>query len=127
MMADRLGIVALELPGRSIPLRFTWEAIDALGRNGVSEVFGRAQSGEPGDMGALADLIVVASAGAVTRDELMANPPSISAGLAAVLEAWLLAMHGPARQPAEGQEPGDLVTGPMIWWKRAFERRSLRA
>lgn len=127
MTSERMGVVILELPGRTIPLRFTWQAIDVLGRTGVSDIFARAKSGEPGDVGALADLIVVASAGAVTRDELMAEPPSISAGLAAVLEAWLLAMHGPARQLAEGQEPGDLPTSRPTWWKRAFGRRSPQA
>lgn len=97
MSDERRGVVELPLGDRTIPLRFTWRAIDQLGRVGVIETLDVAASGKPGDMEALARLIVVASDGQVREQELLDGfgLPAAEAYLA-VLKAWALASRRPS-------------------------------
>ena len=96
MRDERRGIVPLAMPdGRAVPLRFTWRAIDQLGRGGVTALFSKVEAGEPGDMTALAKLIEAASGGELTADAILQDPPPFNDAFVAVLEAWALAARLP--------------------------------
>ncbi len=113
MSDDRLGIVRLDYEGRAVPLRFTWRAIDRLGRSGVAELLERAGSGQPGDMDALAQLLEASSDGVITADELMSGSMPFNECFVALLKAWALA----ARRPAEATE-GKLMRLLRLTWLR---------
>lgn len=123
MSERRRGIVQLPLrDGSTVPLRFTWAAIDGLGRSGVTELFARVDSGEPGDMAALAQLVAAASGGALTVEAVMADPPAFNDAYVAVLEAWALA----ARRPQGDQREANPLIRLWTSWKR-FWRRHFRS
>lgn len=110
----------LDYQGRTIPLRFTWRAIDSLGRNGVVELFAKAESGEPGDMAALAKLLEAASGGEVTADQVMADSPPFNAAFVAALEAWALAARLPLGAEREENPLSRLWTSWKRLWRRLF-------
>lgn len=115
MNDERLGIVRLSLPdGRTVPLQFTWRAVDALGRGGVSELLEKAGSGEPGDMDAMARLIEASSSGRITRDELMDGALPFNDAFVPVLRAWTLA----ARRPVNASENPLKRLLTLISWRR---------
>ena len=106
MNDERLGIVSLDLPdGRAAPLRFTWARIDAVGRDWIVTRLQSVIEGKQGCQAALAELIVLASGGAVTASDLFDEaqpvlPFEVSSD--ALLNAWALARFGPSRK-ATGQ------------------------
>lgn len=119
MSDERRGIVRLPYAGRLVPIRFTWAAIDSLGRAGVGELIEKAGSGQPGDMAALAALIEAGSAGELKASALLADDGlSFTDGYVAVLKAWTAA----ARRP-NGVERAE---NPLIrlWtsWKMLWRR-----
>ena len=104
-----------------MPLRFTWERIDELGRDGVVDRLTKAESGEPGAMRALAEL-VAAGTGTATADEVMADPPGFEPAFAACLTAWLLALHGPEMKPkAVDENPLNRL---RTWLSTLFRRHT---
>ena len=121
MTDQRRGIVLLKVDGREVALQFTWRAIDSLGRNGVTALLKEADSGEAGEFTALADLLVAASAGALTRDALLDGSLAREVALSALIEAWLLALHGPKREP-EARDDDPQPQRPRILLKRVFGR-----
>lgn len=120
----RLGIVRLEYAGRTIPLRFTWGRIDSVGRNGLTELLQKADSGDAGGLQALADLIEIGSGQALSAAEIMADPPAYTVAYEAVVGAWLLALYGPSREPeaSSANPPNRLRT----LFSRVFRRRTER-
>lgn len=117
MNDERMGIVRLDYGDRTIPLRFTWRAIDALGRVGVGELLDKAGCGQPGDMAALAQLLEAASAGEIKADEVMDGAMPFAPVYLAVLKAWSLA----ARQP-QGSVPGNPLNRCWTWLSRVWQR-----
>lgn len=105
MNDERLGIVRLPFAGRSIPLRFTWRAIDAVGRAGVGELLDKAGQGEAGDMAALARLLEVASDGELNAEEMMnGDAPAFATAYLAVLQAWTAAVRQPEGEAGTSSE-----------------------
>lgn len=117
MNDERLGIVRFDYEGRTVALRFTWRAIDALGRVGVGELLDKAGSGQPGDMAATAQLLEVASAGQIKADGLMDGAAPFAGAYVALLKAWSLA----ARQPT-GTVPGNPLSRLWTSLKRLWGR-----
>lgn len=96
MSAERRGIVTLDYEGSAVPIRFTWAAIDSLGRDGVAVLLERAGSGQAGDMAALARLIEAASAGEISAVDLMSGESSFTQAYVCVLTAWAAAVRSPS-------------------------------
>lgn len=120
MNDERLGIVRLPWHGETIPLSFTWAAIDQLGSSGVAERLRLALTTEPGARLALAELLAAASHGALSTDAVMAEVGTPTEAFAAVLEAWALAVRRPAgARPANPQLPSPLKT----WWATLWKKR----
>lgn len=122
MSDERRGIVHLPYGGSMIPLRFTWAAIDGLGRMGVTELLETSGSGQPGDMAALAKLIEAASSGAIKAEDLMSSDAmSFTDGYVAVLKAWTAA----ARRPSGVERDANPLN--RLWtWLKTLYRRLLR-
>ena len=122
MSDQRRGIVELPVGDKTVPLRFTWRAIDSLGRTGVIELLNQASSGKPGDMQALAKLIVAASNGALLEADLMDgfSVPSAEAYLA-VLKAWTLASRQPTGVERAVNPLIRLWTSLKMHWRRLFQ------
>lgn len=121
MSDQRRGIVELPVGDRVIPLRFTWRAIDSLGRTGVIELLNQASSGKPGDMQALARLVEAASNKAIREADLMdgSDVPSAEAYLA-VLKAWTLASRQPTGVERAVNPLIRLWTSLKMRWRRLF-------
>lgn len=108
---DRLGIVRLSLPdGRTAPLRFTWARIDAVGREWIVEKFAAIIAGKAGCQAAMAELLVLASGGAIETSELLSEDGETLVGFEAAFEAlndaWLIARFGPTRKaPGQPENP----------------------
>jgi hypothetical protein len=122
---DRLGIVRLSLPdGRTFPLRFTWTRIDAVGREWIVEKFAAIIAGKAGCQAAMAELLVLASGGAIETSELLTDDGDTLVGFEAAFEAlndaWLIARFGPSRK-APGQ-PGNPPKRRPTRLRRFFER-----
>ena len=59
---ERLGIVRLSLPdGRTVPLRFTWARIDAVGREWIVKQFETIIAGKDGCQAAMAEMLAAKS------------------------------------------------------------------
>lgn len=112
-----MGIVRLDYGDRTIPLQFTWRAIDSLGRVGVGELLDKAGSGQPGDMAALAQLLEAASAGEIKADEAMGGAMPFATAYVALLKAWSLAARQPGGAATDG--PFDRL---LIWLRRLWGR-----
>lgn len=108
MNDERLGIVPLDLTdGRTIPLRFTWARIDAVGRDWIVTRLQTVLGGKAGCQAALAELIVLASGGAITAGDLFDEDKPVlpfEASSEALLNAWTLARFGPSGK-VSGQPP----------------------
>lgn len=117
MNDERMGIVRLDYEGRTVPLRFTWRAIDTLGRVGIGELLDKAGSGQPGDMMATAQLLEAASGGEISVDEAMNSAMPFAPVYVALLKAWSLA----ARQP-QGATPGNPLNRLWTSSKRLWGR-----
>jgi hypothetical protein len=119
MSDERRGIVQLSYDGRTIPIRFTWAAIDSLGRSGVTELLEKAGSGEQGDMAALASLLEAASAGELKAPILLADDSlPFTEAYVCVIKAWSAA----ARRP-QGVERGANPLNRLRMWLKALWRR----
>lgn len=122
----RLGIVRLSLPdGRAVPLRFSWDRIDAVGRAWIVERFEAVIAGGEGCQQALAELLVLASGDEVKAAEMFdtsASPMPFELVSAALLEAWHLARFGPNGK-ADGQPTNPQKSRPT-WLRRLFARQS---
>lgn len=125
MNDERLGIVRFPYGGRTIPLRFTWERIDALGRNGLSEKMEQVDGGDAGGLHALAELLEIGSGGEVSAQAVMADPPPYILAYQAVVDAWLLALYGPNRK-AEGEGGANPPSRLRTLFSRVFRRRMRR-
>ena len=124
MNDERLGIVPLDLAdGRSIPLRFTWARIDAVGRDWIVTRLQSVIEGKTGCQAALAELIVLASGGAITAADLFDEDKPVlpfEVSSEALLNAWTLARFGPsgkaAGQPSDPQKsPKTQSNRPWKW------------
>lgn len=105
MSDERMGIVRLPVGDRTVPLRFTWRAIDAVGRTGVADLLDQAGKGDPGDMTALARLLEVASAGELSAEAMMdGDAPPFGAAYLALLQAWSHAVRQPQGEAGEAKE-----------------------
>ena len=124
MRPARLGYVPLALAGRTVDLRFSWEALDTLGSSIAAAEIAKVATGAPGDSTSLARLIAVASAGEVSEAEAQSELVDVVAARAAVLEAWVMATIGPNR---EEREPASPRMSRPTWWRRAFQPRSRAA
>lgn len=122
MSDTRRGIVSLTLmDGSTVPLRFTWRAIDTIGRVGVTEMIEKAGAGEAGDMTALAKLIEAASDGALKADAIMDDQiVSFTQGYLAVIQAWAAAARRPDGVQREENPPQRLLTWLKTLWRRLF-------
>lgn len=119
MSDERRGIVHLSYGGRTIPIRFTWSAIDSLGRAGVAELIEKAGSGQPGDMQALASLLEAASAGELRAGTLLSSDDlPFTEGYVAVIKAWTAA----ARRPAGVERDANPLSRPWTSWKMLWGR-----
>lgn len=123
MSDDRRGVVPLDLAdGRTILLRFTWRAIDTIGRVGVTEMIEKVGAGEAGDMSALAKLIEAASNGAVNADDMMDDHlVSFTHGYVAVIKAWAAAARRPEGAERAENPPRRLLTWLKTRWRRPFQ------
>ena len=123
MNDERLGIVTLDLgDGRSIPLRFTWARIDAVGRDWIVTRLQGVIEGKTGCQAALAELIVLASGGAITAADLFDEDKAVlpfEASSEALLNAWALARFGPSGK-ASGQ-PSDPQKSPQTQSNRRWK------
>lgn len=101
---ERLGIVRFQYGEKSIPLRFTWARIDAVGRTWIVEKFQQMVEGAEGCQGAMAEMLHLASAGELTVATLLSEDgpqADFEAAFSALESAWALARFGPSRRPAE--------------------------
>lgn len=123
MSDERRGIVHLSYDGRTVPIRFTWAAIDSLGRVGVAELLEKAGSGQPGDMQALATLLEAASAGQIKAGALLSsdNLP-FTEGYVAVIKAWTAAARRPSGVERDENPLIRLWTSLKMLWGRLFRR-----
>jgi hypothetical protein len=123
---ERLGIVPLSMPdGRTVPLRFTWRAIDTLGAARVGELLEAAGSGRPGDMTALAALVEAASGGKVSVDDLMnGQAPAFGPCYLAVLTAWAGATRVPQGEDGDKADANPLQR--LLTWSSGLWRRLSR-
>lgn len=122
MSDERRGIVPLPYDGRMVPLRFTWAAIDKLGRGGVAERLEVAAVGGPGDMTALSELVEAASAGEIEADALMTGEVPFQEAFEAVLTAWALASRRPAGAERDENPLNRLWTSLKTLWRRLWQR-----
>ena len=122
MSDERRGIVHLSHDGRMVPLRFTWAAIDSLGRAGVAERIEKAGSGEPGDMAALATLVEAASAGQIKADAMMADAQSFTEAYVAIIKAWMAAARRPTGVERDENPLIRLWTSLRTLWGRLRRR-----
>lgn len=123
MSDERRGIVQLPYGGRTVPIRFTWAAIDSLGRAGVGELIEKAGSGRPGDMAALATLIEAASAGQLKAATLLADDAlPFTDGYVAVLKAWTAAARRPNGADRAENPLNRLWTSLKMLWRRLFRQ-----
>lgn len=123
MSDERRGIVLLSYDGRTVPIRFTWSAIDSLGRSGVAELIEKAGSGEPGDMAALAKLLEAASAGELKANALMTDAAlSFTDGYVAVIKAWTAAARRPSGVERDENPLIRLWTSLRTLWGRLWRR-----
>lgn len=121
MSDERRGIVHLAYGGRTVPIRFTWAAIDRLGRTGVSELLEKAGSGEPGDMAALATLLEAASAGEIKAADLLSDDGlPFTEGYVAVIKAWSAAARRPAGDERDANPLIRLKTSLRMFLRRLF-------
>lgn len=123
MSDERRGIVPLAYAGRTVPIRFTWAAIDSLGRSGVAELLAKAGSGEPGDMAALARLLEAGSAGELKAADLMADGSlPFTDGYVAVIKAWTAAARRPSGVERDENPLNRLWTSLKTLWGRLLRR-----
>jgi hypothetical protein len=123
MSDERRGIVHLSYAGRAVPIRFTWAAIDRLGRAGVGELIEKAASGLPGDMAALAALIEAGSAGELTAATLLADDAlPFTEGYVAVLKAWTAAARRPTGVERDANPLNRLWTSLKTLWRRLWRQ-----
>lgn len=124
MSDERRGIVHLSYGGRAIPIRFTWAAIDSLGRAGVAELIEKAGSGQPGDMQALATLLEAASAGELRAGALLScDDLPFTEGYVCIIKAWTAA----ARRPSGVERDENPLIRLRTLWKRLWGRLLRRA
>lgn len=121
MMAtdERLGIVRFQYGERTIPLRFTWPRIDAVGRAWIVKQFETVIAGKDGCQAAMAELLVLASGGEISATDLLSEdgePLGFETAFKALEDAWLLARFGPTRRPAE-DGPENPPKTRRTWWK----------
>lgn len=124
---DRLGIVRFQYGERTIPLRFTWPRIDAVGRKWIVAQFESIVAGGDGCQAAMAELLVLASGGEVSATDLLSEDGetlSFETAFKALEDAWLLARFGPTRRPAE-DGPANPQKTRRTWWK-LFSKPSSR-
>lgn len=121
----REGIVRLELPdGRTLPLSVTYERLDQHGHGWVIERLELLQKAKAGANRAVADLLDLFSAGALSADDIMASPVTdypLGPCTRAIWSAWELAFHGPAGRPGTDAAPDPQKRRPTPW-KRLFGR-----
>lgn len=127
MSDERLGIVRLALPdGRTVALQVTYEALDAIGYAGVIDLLKVVQKGRAGSQAAMAELLAVMSAGAISVDDVRSSPVAAfptSVCLQALWDCWSLAQYGPDGRPAEdGAENPPKSRRPTLL-SRLFGRR----
>jgi len=123
MSTERRGIVQLPYGGRTVPIRFTWAAIDSLGRAGVAELIEKAGSGQPGDMAALAALLEAASAGEIKAPALLADDAlPFTEGYVAVIKAWTAAARRPSGVERDANPLSRLWTSLKTLWGRLWRR-----
>jgi len=123
MSDERRGIVHLPYGGRTVPIRFTWTAIDSLGRVGVAELLEKAGSGQPGDMAALAALLEAASAGEIKAAALMPDDAlPFTEGYVAVIKAWTAAARRPSGVERDANPLNRLWTSLKTLWRRLWRR-----
>lgn len=123
MSDERRGIVHLPYGGRAVPIRFTWAAIDGLGRVGVAELLEKAGSGQPGDMKALATLLEAASAGEIKAADLMPDDGlPFTEGYVAVIKAWTAAARRPSGVERDENPLIRLWTSLKTLWGRLWRR-----
>lgn len=123
MSDERRGIVHLSYDGRAVPIRFTWAAIDSLGRAGVTELLEKAGSGEPGDMAALAALLEAASAGEIKAAGLLGSDDlPFTEGYVAVIKAWTAAARRPSGVERDENPLIRLWTSLKTLWGRLWRR-----
>lgn len=120
MSDERRGIVSFQYEGRTIPLRFTWRAVDRIGRVGVTELLEKAGSGQAGDMGALAKLLEAASDGRLTTVELMDSDLPFNDAFVPILQAWAMAARRPVNSSANPRMLRRLTTSLRTLWRRLF-------
>lgn len=117
---ERLGIVRLSLPdGRTVPLRFTWARIDAVGREWIVKQFETIIAGKDGCQAAMAEMLVLASGGEVSATDLLSEhgePLGFETAFKALEDAWTLARFGPTRRPAE-DGPANPQKTRRTWWR----------
>lgn len=120
---ERRGIVRLAYQGEDVPIRFTWAAIDGLGRAGVADMIERAGSGRPGDMAALASLLEAGSAGRIKASALMDDDAlPFTDGYVAVIRAWTAAARRPSGVERAGNPLNRLWTSLKTLWRRLLRR-----
>lgn len=113
----------LAYAGRTIPIRFTWAAIDSLGRSGVAERIEKAGSGETGDMAALASLLEAASAGELKASDLLADDAlPFTEAYVCVIKAWSAAARRPVGVERDANPLIRLWTSLKTLWGRLLRR-----
>lgn len=121
---ERIGIVRLPLPdGRTVPLRFTWSRIDAVGRDWIVDAFGKMVKGEPGCQAAMADMLILASGHEIKASDLLSEDGPVvgfEAAFKALEDAWAVARFGPTRRPAE--DGAENPRKSLRTWLRRFRR-----
>lgn len=123
----RLGIVRLPLPdGREVALCLTFTALDALGHDGLLERFKLLQKGRAGAQTAMAELLEVMSAGAVSKTDVMEAPVAafpLTPCMRALWAAWELAQYGPSGRSAEAGPENPLRSRRRTLWSMLSGRR----
>jgi hypothetical protein len=120
-----LGVVRFSFEGRATPLRFTLRRL-TIGWGGTVELMQASLTEGPQALSAVADLMVMASGGEISRDDVLDRFSGLDfeRALVALHEAWALFRFGPSMKPPEGSANplNRLWTSLRTFWRRLTRR-----